>query len=77
LNIEGTPETVTEQVEVERNGLLGEWLDKLFGPKKEVVTKTRYTGGVKGRELRYMEIVKTAENKIKLEKTREQRRNRR
>lgn len=68
------PETVTETVETPRKGLIGKYLDKFIGPKKQVVNKTRYRGGIKGRELRYMEIVKSAENQVKMEKTREQQR---
>lgn len=65
---------MTEEKQVNRGGLIGDLIDYLIGPKTQVITKTRYTGGLKGRDLRYMEIVKSAENKVKMEKTREQQR---
>jgi hypothetical protein len=74
LNIEGTKETEIETIEKNREGLIGHIVDKLVGPKTEAVTREKYFGGISGRELRYMQIVKAAENKVKMEKTREQQR---
>lgn len=70
----GKPETFTETEKVGRDGLLGKYVDKLIGKKTVSKTETRFVGGIEARKLRYVKIVKAAENQFRLEKTRERRR---
>lgn len=70
LNVYGRPKTVTKTEEIERSGLLGGLVDKLIGSKTVTKTETEFEGGLSGREVKYIRIIKEAENEFKMKKQR-------
>lgn len=65
----GKQKTKQEIQEIERNGHIGDLIDKLIGPKKVVKTKTCYEGGITSHTQKLVEIIEDEKAKIQSKNT--------